>query len=69
VAPAPPPPPPAASIQALDARALASRAITRELDGDHAGAMQDLKSALMLEPDPARRASIANLIRLLDRPR
>src|SRR5882762_6898999 len=62
-------PQPAASVQALDARALASRAITRELDGDHTGAMQDLKTAMQLEPDASRRASIANLIRLLDTPR
>ena len=60
---------PAASPQALDARALASRAVTRELDGDHAGAMQDLKTALTLEPDAARRAGIAKLLRLLDTPR
>jgi hypothetical protein len=59
-------PQPAASVQALDARALASRAITRELDGDHTGAMQDLTTAVQLEPDASRRASIANLIRLLD---
>lgn len=57
---------PSASPQALDARALASRAITRELDGDHAGALQDLRTAMSLEPDAARRAAIANLIRLLD---
>jgi tetratricopeptide (TPR) repeat protein len=60
---------PAASPQALDARALASRAITRELDGDHAGAMQDLASARELEPDAGRRAAIANLMRLLDTPK
>ncbi len=76
VPPAPPPvvmvappttqPQPAASVQALDARALASRAITRELDGDHTGAMQDLKTAMQIEPDASRRASLANLIRLLD---
>jgi tetratricopeptide (TPR) repeat protein len=60
---------PSASPQALDARALASRAVTRELDGDHAGAVQDLKTALTLEPDAARRAGIANLLRLLDTPR
>ena len=53
---------------AIDARALATRAISRELDGDHAGAVQDLTAALALEPDPARRDSIANLLRLLDRP-
>jgi tetratricopeptide (TPR) repeat protein len=60
---------PSASPQALDARALASRAVSREVDGDHAGALQDLKTALTLEPDAARRASIANLLRLLDTPR
>jgi tetratricopeptide (TPR) repeat protein len=64
---APVPPQPAASPVALDARALASRAISRELDGDHAGAMQDLNAALRLEPDGARRDAIANLIRVLDR--
>ena len=69
VAPPTAQPQPAASVQALDARALASRAITRELDGDHPGAMQDLKTAAQLEPDASRRASIANLIRLLDTPK
>ena len=66
VAPPTAQPQPAASVQAPDARALASRAITRELDGDHTGAMQDLKTAMQLEPDASRRASLANLIRLLD---
>jgi tetratricopeptide (TPR) repeat protein len=60
---------PSASPQALDARALASRAVTRELDGDHAGAMQDLRAALALEPDAARRVSIVRLMRLLEAPR
>ena len=69
VAPSTAQPQPAASVQALDARALASRAITRELDGDHTGAMQDLKTAMQIEPDASRRASLANLIRLLDTPR
>ena len=69
VAPPTAQPQPAASVQALDARALASRAITRELDGDHTGAMQDLKTAMQIEPDASRRASLANLIRLLDTPR
>ncbi|PYM24891.1 MAG: hypothetical protein DMD80_22875 [Candidatus Rokuibacteriota bacterium] len=62
-------PQPAASLQALDARALASRAITRELDGDHAGAMLDLTTAMQLEPDASRRESLANLMKLLDTPR
>src|SRR5207247_8332379 len=64
---APMAPQPAASPVALDARALASRAISRELDGDHAGAMRDLNAALQLEPDAARRDAIANLLRVLDR--
>ena len=62
-------PQPAASVQAVDARALASRAVARELDGDHVGAIQDLRTALTLEPDPARRAKLARLIQLLDTPR
>ena len=79
-----PPVPPAASPQvvvapvepsaspqapALDARVLASRAIGRELDGDHEGAMQDLRAALALEPDAARQVSIVRLMRLLEMPR
>ena len=65
---------PAASIATpyatvIDARALASRAISRELDGDHAGALADLRAAVTMETDPARRASMANLLRLLDTPR
>lgn len=64
-----PPVEPSASPQALDARSLVSRAIGREVDGDHAGAMQDLRAALALEPDPARRMSIVRLMRLLETPR
>jgi regulator of sirC expression with transglutaminase-like and TPR domain len=60
---------PAASPIEIDARALTSRAISRELDGDHAGALQDLNAALALEPDAARREAIARLIRLLEMPR
>lgn len=60
---------PAASPAAIDARALAGRAISRELDGDHAGALQDLNAAHALEPDAARRDAIARLIRLLETPR
>ena len=64
-----PPTQPAASPMALDARALTNRAVSRELDGDHAGAMQDLNTAMALEPDTARREAIRRLIRLLDQPR
>ena len=60
---------PAASPTAIDARALTSRAISRELDGDRAGALQDLNAAVALEPDTARREAIVRLIRFLDTPR
>jgi tetratricopeptide (TPR) repeat protein len=60
---------PAASPLALDSRALTTRAISRELDGDHAGAIQDLNAALAIEPDTARREAIARMLRLLDTPR
>jgi tetratricopeptide (TPR) repeat protein len=60
---------PAASPQAFDSRALTTRAISRELDGDHAGAVQDLNAALAIEPDTARREAIARMLRLLDTPR
>jgi len=63
------PPEPAASPAALDARALAIRGLSRQLDGDHAGAMQDLNAALALESDAKRREEIARLIHLLDPPR
>jgi tetratricopeptide (TPR) repeat protein len=53
----------------FDARALASRAISRELAGDHAGAIADLHAALAMETDPGRRESMASLLRLLDTPR
>jgi tetratricopeptide (TPR) repeat protein len=60
---------PAASPLALDARALTTRAVSRELDGDHAGAMQDLNAALAIEPDAARREAIGRLIQALSTPR
>ena len=50
----------------LDARALATRAITRDLDGDRAGAIGDLRAAIAIEPDPARRASIERVLRALE---
>ena len=62
-------PEPAASVQTLDARALAARAVTRQLDGDHVGAMHDLRTAMSMEPDAGRRAALADLIRRLDTPR
>lgn len=64
-----PPTAPAASPptpQSVDARALATRGIGRHLDGDRAGGLQDLRAARDLEPDPARRASLEDLVRMLE---
>jgi tetratricopeptide (TPR) repeat protein len=57
---------PAASPQSIDARTLATRALSREVDGDHAGALQDLNAAIAVETDPARRAALENLLRRLE---
>jgi tetratricopeptide (TPR) repeat protein len=64
----PPAAAPAASPGPIDARTLAMRAISRELDGDHEGALRDLRAALALEQDPARRQSLEALLRRLDTP-
>jgi tetratricopeptide (TPR) repeat protein len=64
-----PPVAPAASPttpEVIDSRALATRAISRQLDGDRAGAVQDLRAALNVERDPARRASLEQLLRMLE---
>ena len=50
----------------LDARALATRAIGRHLDGDRAGAVEDLRAALAIETDPARRTTIVRLLTALE---
>jgi tetratricopeptide (TPR) repeat protein len=76
------PPPPVMSAQAaaapvltpmpaqdMDARSLANRAISREIDGDHPGAVADLSAAILKESDPARRASMEHLLQLLQSPR
>src|SRR5262245_27322103 len=47
-----------------DGRALASRALDRELAGDHDGALADLKSAIAVETDPDRRAALEDLLRM-----
>jgi tetratricopeptide (TPR) repeat protein len=60
---------PSAAPLALDARALTNRAVSRQLDGDHAGAMQDLGAAMAAEPDPQRREAIGRLMQALDRAR
>lgn len=55
--------PPAISGQAgMDARVLATRGLSRAIDGDRAGAVADLRAALALERDPARRARIEALL-------
>ena len=51
---------------ALDSRALAQRAIEREVAGDRAGAIADLRAALALERDPGRRAALEDFLRRLD---
>jgi hypothetical protein len=53
----------------LDSHALAARGLEKELKGDHDGALADLRAALVLEPDPARRQGIRNLLQLLGAPR
>jgi tetratricopeptide (TPR) repeat protein len=72
--PAPPPPSampalPPAPTETLDARALALRGMSRELDGDHLGALADLRTAIGRETDPTRRANLERLLRALDMPR
>ena len=52
----------------LDAKALAARGLARELDGDHVGAVADLRAALALERDEGRRAGLRNLLQLLTEP-
>jgi tetratricopeptide (TPR) repeat protein len=54
------------SAETIDARALATRAVSRQLDGDRAGAQQDLRAAIAIEKDPTRRASLENLLRMLE---
>jgi tetratricopeptide (TPR) repeat protein len=64
-----PPVAPAASPrtpQPVDARALATRGVSRHLDGDRLGGLQDLRAARDLETDPVRRASLEELVRMLE---
>jgi tetratricopeptide (TPR) repeat protein len=50
----------------LDPRALARRAIEREVAGDRPGAISDLRAALTLERDPRQRAALEDFLRRLD---
>jgi tetratricopeptide (TPR) repeat protein len=56
--------PPASDV--LDARALALRGLSRDLDGDRAGALADLRAAQAKETDPARLARLDALIHELE---
>jgi tetratricopeptide (TPR) repeat protein len=58
--PAAPVPPP------LDTQMLGSRALTRELEGDHAGALEDLRAAIAGETDPQRLLGLRGLLFLLE---
>jgi tetratricopeptide (TPR) repeat protein len=53
-------------LPALESRALGSRALTRELEGDHAGALEDLRAAIATEADPQRLVGLRNLLLLLE---
>ena len=59
-------PPPEPAVPALDSQALGSRALTRELQGDHAGALEDLRAAIAQETDPTRVVGLENLLLLLE---
>jgi hypothetical protein len=61
-----PPNPDALSAQALDVRALVARAMSREVEGDRAGAIADLRAAVEAEADATRRARIDRLLRVLE---
>jgi hypothetical protein len=74
VTPPPPPPAPAAPApapakEALDPQSLATRALDKELRGDRAGAIADLRAAIAGETDPERRQNLQNLLRLLEGPK
>ena len=60
------PPAPSASPMSAEARTLALQAMSREVDGDHEGALRDLRAAVAVETDPGRRASLERLLRKLE---
>jgi tetratricopeptide (TPR) repeat protein len=55
-----------AGTPALDGSALVGRAMMRQVDGDRAGAVRDLRAALAAEPNAVRRARIETLLRSLE---
>jgi len=66
VMPPAPPSPEAVTPQAIEVRGLVARAMSREVDGDRAGALADLRAAMAAEADPERRARIDHLVRSLE---
>jgi hypothetical protein len=50
----------------MDAQALTTRAIDREMNGDRAGAIADLRAALAIETDALRLWGIEQLLRRLE---
>jgi tetratricopeptide (TPR) repeat protein len=66
VMPPAPPSPEAITPQAIDVRSLVARAMSREVDGDRAGAVGDLRAAFAAETDPERRTRIEHLLRALE---
>ena len=59
-------PPTSEPAPALDVRAFVARAMAREVEGDRAGALADLRAAVMMETDAARRERIDRLLRNLE---
>ena len=62
----PVPPPTVQTPTSMDVPALVRRAMTRELDGDRAGAIVDLRVAVTAESDPARRDRVDRLLKTLE---
>jgi tetratricopeptide (TPR) repeat protein len=63
---APRPAPPLLPAEQMDARTLATRAVSRSLDGDRAGAIQDMRAAVAREHDVERRARLEQFLRFLE---
>jgi tetratricopeptide (TPR) repeat protein len=59
-------PSPEATMAPPDVRALVSRAMAREVEGDRVGAIADLREAVRAEPDPVRKARVDRLLRSLE---
>jgi tetratricopeptide (TPR) repeat protein len=62
----PPAPPAPQTLSPPDVGTLVTRAMARELAGDRAGALEDLRAAVMAEPDPARRDRVDRILQALE---